>query len=111
MKKAVYLFWTILKISLKKMQRKIKKKSASASVRNVDLPDDPEIKSAPKTAAQIAAEKRVRQIERWHKILAPQLPHIDPHDLDLIIDSLLKTPKERMQLMFLKRREDGSYVF
>jgi hypothetical protein len=57
------------------------------------------------------AEKRARQIERWHKKLAPQFPEIDPHDLDLIIAALLRTPKERMQLMFLKKREDGRYVF
>lgn len=57
------------------------------------------------------AEKRARQIERWHKRLAPQFPEIDPHDLDLIIAALLRTPKERMQLMFLKKREDGRYVF
>ena len=93
------------------MQQKIKKKWASASNRNVDLRDDSKNEPAPKTAAQIAAEKRARQIEKWHKILAPQLPHIDPHDLDLIIDSLLKTPKQPMQYMFLKQREDGSYVF
>lgn len=57
------------------------------------------------------AEKLAREIERWHKILAPKFPHIDPHDLDLIIAAQLRTPKERMQLMFLKRRKDGSYVF
>ncbi|MCG8607147.1 hypothetical protein MJD09_19450 [bacterium] len=55
--------------------------------------------------------KRARQIERWHKRLAPKLPDIDPHDLDLIIAALLRTPKERMQIMFLKRRPDGRYVF
>ena len=64
-----------------------------------------------KTKAQIAAEKHARKIEKWHKIIAPQLPHIDPHDLDLILSSLLKTPKERREVMFLKQREDGSYVF
>lgn len=58
-----------------------------------------------------AAQKRVRQIERWHKILAPKLPHIDPHDLDLIIAGMLKTPKERRQVLFLKKREDGRYVY
>lgn len=58
-----------------------------------------------------AAQKRARQIERWHKILAPKLPHIDPHDLDLIIAGMLKTRKERMQVLFLKKREDGRYVF
>jgi hypothetical protein len=61
--------------------------------------------------ALAAAQNRVRQIERWHKILAPKLPHIDPHDLDLIIAGMLKTRKERMQAMFLKKREDGRYVF
>lgn len=58
-----------------------------------------------------ATQKRVRQIERWHKILRPKLPHIDPHDLDLIIAGLQKTPKERTQVLFLKKREDGRYVF
>ncbi|MCL4705360.1 hypothetical protein KJ068_09385 [bacterium] len=56
-------------------------------------------------------EKRVRQVERWHKILAPKLSHIDPHDLHLIIAATLRTPSERMEYMFLKRRKDGSYVF
>ncbi len=56
-------------------------------------------------------EKIVRRIERWHKILAPQFPDIDPHDLDLIIAAQLRSPKERMQIMFLKRRKDGRYVF
>ncbi|HEX9652544.1 MAG TPA: hypothetical protein VGA99_02440 [bacterium] len=57
------------------------------------------------------AEKCARRIERWHRRLAPQFPEIDPHDLDLIIAALLRTPKERMQLMFLKKRDDGRYVF
>ena len=56
-------------------------------------------------------EKLARKIERWHKILAPQFPDIDPHDLDLIIAALLRSRKERMQIMFLKRRKDGRYVF
>ena len=67
--------------------------------------------SGQKSEKQIAAEKRARQIERWHKRLAPQFPEIDPHDLDLIIAALLRTRKERMQLMFLKKRKDGRYVF
>jgi len=68
-------------------------------------------KISQKQLALAAAKKRVRQIERWHKILAPKLPHIDPHDLDLIIAGMLKTPKERTQVLFLKKREDGRYVF
>jgi len=58
-----------------------------------------------------ASEKLAHQIELWHKRLAPKFPDIDPHDLDLMIASLLRTPKERTEIMFLKRREDGFYVF
>ena len=56
-------------------------------------------------------EARARRTERWYKRLAPQFPDIDPHDLHLIIESLLRTRKERMEVMFLKRRKDGRYVF
>jgi hypothetical protein len=59
----------------------------------------------------LASEKLARRTERWYKRLVPQYPDIDPHDLHLIITELLKTRKERMELMFLKRREDGIYVF
>lgn len=52
-----------------------------------------------------------KQIELWHQRLAAELPDIDQHDLDLIIAAMLRTPKERMQIMFLKRRKDGRYVF
>ncbi|MDZ7290600.1 MAG: hypothetical protein ONB44_03110 [candidate division KSB1 bacterium] len=69
------------------------------------------IKQQAKRKPLSASEKLARRIERWHKRLAPQFPDIDPHDLDLIIGELLKTRKERMELMFLKRREDGVYVF
>jgi len=61
---------------------------------------------------QLAASKKLaRRIEFWHKRLAAKFPDIDAHDLDLIIASLLKTPQERTEVMFLKRREDGLYVF
>jgi hypothetical protein len=58
-----------------------------------------------------AQESLVRKITRWHRRLAPQLPDIDPHDLDLIIAALLRPRKERMKFIFLKRRKDGRYVF
>ncbi len=57
------------------------------------------------------SEKRAHEIESWRKRLAPKLPDIDPHDLDLILAALLRSRKERTQIMFLKRREDGRYVF
>ena len=56
-------------------------------------------------------DQLARQIERWHRRLAPEFPDIDPHDLDLMIAAMLRTRKERMQFMFLKRRKDGRYVF
>ena len=59
----------------------------------------------------LGLEKRVRELENWHKRLMPQFPDIDPHDLHLIIESLLRTRKQRMEVMLLKRRKDGFYVF
>jgi|GEM_PF-2257591 len=59
----------------------------------------------------LALEKRVRELDIWQKRLRPQFPDIDPHDLHLIIESLLRTRKERMEVMLLKRRKDGFYVF
>ena len=58
-----------------------------------------------------ASKKFAHQLEYWHKLLAPEFSDMDPHDLTLIIASLLKTPKKRTEIMFLKRREDGFYVF
>lgn len=57
------------------------------------------------------AEKFARRVARKCEVLAPRLPEIHRHDLELIVAALLRTPRERMQYMFLKRREDGSYVF
>jgi hypothetical protein len=60
---------------------------------------------------RLAASKEFAQkLEDWHKLLAPQLPDIKPHDLNLILASMLKTPKRRMEVMFLQRREDGVYL-
>jgi hypothetical protein len=50
-----------------------------------------------------STEKLARKIARWHKILAPQFPDSDPHDPDLIIAAQLRSPKERMQIMFLNK--------
>jgi hypothetical protein len=56
-------------------------------------------------------EQLVRKIDRWRRRLAPEMPDIDPHDLDLIIAAMLRSRRERMKIMFLKRRKDGRYVF
>jgi hypothetical protein len=57
-----------------------------------------------------ASKKFAQKLEYWHKRLAPEFPDIDPHDLNLIIASMLKTPEQRVEIMFLKRREDGVYL-
>jgi|GEM_PF-6703250 len=57
-----------------------------------------------------ASKKSAQKLEYWHKLLAPELRDIDPHDLNLIIASMLKTPEQRMEIMFMKRREDGVYL-
>jgi hypothetical protein len=41
------------------------------------------------------------RVERLQK--SPQFPNIDPHDLEMILTSLQRTRRERMQLMFLKK--------
>jgi hypothetical protein len=51
------------------------------------------------------------RVERLHKRLSPLFPNIDSHDLEMILISLLCRPRERMQMMFLKKRKDGRYVF
>ena len=51
------------------------------------------------------------RVERLHRRLSPLFPNIDPHDLEMILTSLLRRRRERMELMFLKRRKDGRYVF
>jgi hypothetical protein len=57
-----------------------------------------------------ASEEFAQKLEYWHKLLAPELPDIDPHDLNLIVASMLKTTEQFREIMFLKRREDGVYL-
>ncbi len=68
-------------------------------------------KSKPKRKKLSDAEKFARRVARRCELLAPQLPHIDRHDLELIVAEQLKTPEERMQVMFLKRHDEGFLSF
>ncbi len=87
-----------------KRQKKLSDRTskAQAASGNARLAKQSDVR---KKRRSLALDKRVRQIENWHKRLAPQFPDIDPHDLHLIIASLLRTRKERMEIMFLKRRK------
>ena len=54
-------------------------------------------------------EQFARELRALHARLAPQLPEVDPDDLAVILDSLLRPPARRA--VFLFRRADGRYVF
>ena len=71
----------------------------------------PRVKNGKKRKKLTDAEKFTRRVVRRCDLLAPQFPDIDRHDLELIVAGLLRTPKQRMQHMFLKKRKDGRYVF
>lgn len=55
--------------------------------------------------ARLAAE-----ILRLRDHLAPRLPDVDPHDLILILHSLLRPPGSGRRI-FLRRSRLGAYVF
>jgi hypothetical protein len=53
--------------------------------------------------------KLAREIEQWHRKLAPVLPDIDPEDLHLILWSLLRR-KYGGHHHFLLKRKGKAYV-
>jgi hypothetical protein len=54
-------------------------------------------------------EQWVRQIDMWQHKLAPKLPDIDPHDLRMILRSLLQPPSVKRRWL-LRKTKDGRYV-
>lgn len=52
-----------------------------------------------------------REVERWQNILAPKLRDVDPHDLHLILWSLLRRRYGGERRFLLRRRKEGGYVF
>jgi len=55
------------------------------------------------------ADRFARRIREVCVRLAPQLPRIDPGDLNLIVGNLLSPPGRRAVFVF--KRKDGRYVF
>jgi len=55
------------------------------------------------------AELFARTVREVCIALAPQVPQIDPGDLNLIVRCLLLPPARRA--VFVTRRKDGRYVF
>jgi len=54
-------------------------------------------------------EAWVAQIDRWQRKLEPRFPDIDPHDLRMILRSLLQ-PKSVPRRWLLHKTKDGRYV-
>ena len=55
-------------------------------------------------------EKWIAEINEWQKRLQPQFPDIDPHDLRMILRSLLQ-PASVPRRWLLRKTKDGRYVF
>lgn len=49
------------------------------------------------------------QVEQWHRRLEPRLADIDPHDLRMILRSLLQ-PRSVKRRWLLRKTKDGRYV-
>ena len=56
-----------------------------------------------------SAERFAREVRKLAAQLAPRVPQVDPHDLGLIAECLLKPPARRLVFMFPLKR--GGYVF
>ena len=54
-------------------------------------------------------EAWVAQIDQWQAKLGPRFPDIDPHDLRMILRSLLQ-PKSVPRRWLLRKTTDGRYV-
>jgi hypothetical protein len=54
-------------------------------------------------------ERWLEQVDLWYRRLAPRMPEIDPHDLRMILRSLLQPPSVKRRWL-LRKTEDGRYV-
>lgn len=54
-------------------------------------------------------EQWVQQIDAWQRKLAPQFRDIDPHDLRMMLRSILQ-PKTVPRRWLLRKTKDGRYV-
>jgi hypothetical protein len=57
------------------------------------------------------SQRLARAVARWQKRLASELPDMDPHDLNLILWSMLRRKYGGQRRIFLRRREEGGYVY
>jgi hypothetical protein len=87
------------------MRKSAKKAPARPRARSPRAKGAKERANALRKSRELAAE-----IGHWQKRLAPKLPHIDPHDLHLILWSILRRKYGGERHFLLKRREGGGYV-
>lgn len=63
-----------------------------------------------RTARRLTPTELAREIERLRAELAPALPDVDPGDLILILQAVLR-PFGTGRRYFLRKRPTGGYVF
>jgi hypothetical protein len=74
--------------------------------------DDKQVPSGGRVRKTLTKSERLaRAMARWQKRLAPQLPDMDPHDLNLILWSMLRRRYGGQRRIFLRRRQEGGYVY
>ena len=67
------------------------------------------IKYKPKLSQQEAIRLAIK-IKKMHQKIAPLVPDIDPGDLDLILERLLRRPG-RGRRVFIDKKPGGDYSF
>jgi hypothetical protein len=71
-----------------------------------EVPDRPRASpAATRKQASAGAADREERVRKARSELGPRLPQIDPHDLHLILDQMLRPPAERG--IFLRKRGAG----
>ncbi len=62
-----------------------------------------------KRSPRVAIERFAQRVRELQRELQPELPDVDPDDLNLILDCMLKPPRQR--LYFIYPLPGGGYGF
>lgn len=82
----------------------------SMGKRGFETTPRPEGAKQPMDSKQTAdVDQWLQQIDWWHRRLQPKLPDIDPHDLRMMLRSLLQ-PKSVKRRWLLRKTKEGRYV-
>jgi hypothetical protein len=62
-----------------------------------------------KTHPESDVERWVAEIDQWQRRLSQRFPSVDPHDLRVIVRSILQPPSVPRRWL-LRKTKDGRYV-